>query len=69
MARIACESAVISRAGSRELRLEKRTPALDEGRKSRRAGGRDWIEIKMRAGREDALVPTRAERNADSRQG
>src|SRR3984957_9978880 len=40
-----------------EFRLEQRAPALDEGGESRWAGCGDRVEIEMRAGRKDALVP------------
>ena len=43
-----------------EFRLEQLAPALDERGQRRRARRGDLIEIEMRAGREDALVPTRA---------
>src|ERR1700722_1737047 len=46
-----------------EFRLEQLTPALDQGGESGRARSGDLIEIKMRARREHALVPARAQRD------
>ncbi len=52
---------------SGEFRLEQRLASLDEGREGGGAGGGDAVEIDVRPGLEDPLVPTSAERHA--RQG
>ena len=52
-----------------ELRLEQDAPALDQRRKRRRAGGGDRVEIDMRAGSEDALVPAASRRRARRQNG
>src|ERR1700722_4137375 len=52
-----------------EFRLEQRAPALDEGGESRWAGCGDRVEIEMRAGRKDALVPACRKRASPDHRG
>src|SRR5580704_8960245 len=52
-----------------EFGLEQFTPALDQGGEGRWARRGDLIEIEMGAGGKDALVPSRAEGDADDETG